>query len=144
MKLVIGSDHRGYGLVNAIVEWLRGEKHAVEIVGPHTEESSDYPDAAHAVGRAVAGGRAELGLLVCGSANGVCIAANKVPGVRAGIGLDPEMAEMARRHNHANVLCLSGDRTDIDGAKAIIAAWMSAEPEGGRHARRVEMMEKTG
>jgi ribose 5-phosphate isomerase B len=144
MKLVIGSDHRGFALVNLLVERLQGQGHQVEIVGPHTADSSDYPVAAHAVAKAVADGDAELGLLVCGSANGVCIAANKVPGVRAAIGLDPEMAEMARRHNHANVLCLSGDRTDGDGAQAIIDAWLAAEPEGGRHARRVEMMERTG
>ena len=138
MNIAIGNDHRGFGHKEAIVDHLRQRGITVEDFGSHGPESSDYPDAAFPVGEAVAAGRADLGVLICGSGNGVCIAANKVKGVRAALCFTEEQARMTRRHNNSNVLCLSGDGLAVDLAVRVVDAWLDASFDGGRHQRRVD------
>ncbi len=137
MRIAIGSDHRGMETVDRLREWLAAEGHEVLPLGVCTADSCDYPEPAWSVGRAVASGEADRGLLVCGSGIGVCMAANKVDGVRAALVHDAEAATMTRRHNDANVLCLSGDRTAPQAAVGIVHAFLDTPFEGGRHARRV-------
>jgi ribose 5-phosphate isomerase B len=138
MKIALGCDHRGSDVVTHLVDHLNERGHEARVLGPCTESSCDYPDGAYAVASAVASGDEDLGVLVCGSGIGVSMAANKVNGIRAALAVDVTAAEMTRRHNDANVLCLSGDRVSADEACAIVDAFLAAEFEGGRHARRVE------
>jgi ribose 5-phosphate isomerase B len=140
MKIALGSDHRGADAVRSLVEHLRDAGHDVMMLGPTTNESSDYPDGAFLVARAVSEGDAERGILVCGSGIGVSMAANKVPGVRAALVFDETAAKGTRQHNDANVLCLSGDRTERSAMPAIVDAFLATEFEGGRHARRVDKL----
>nr|BCX00371.1 MAG: ribose 5-phosphate isomerase B [Bacteroidota bacterium] len=145
MKLLIGSDHAGYERKQALVRFLSGQGWEVEDVGTHSPESTDYPEYAVAVARRVAQGEAEGGILLCGSGNGVCITANKVPGVRAALAWNPELARLARAHNDANILCLPARFVTDEEAIAIVRAWLEATFEGGRHARRVQKIhELTG
>ncbi len=138
MKIALGSDHRGDAAAGVLAEHLRAAGHDVVILGEQGPDSRDYPDAAWVVGRAVADGSADVGVLLCGSGNGVAIAANKIDGVRAGVAGDELAAEMARRHNNANVLAVGTDNNDNARVVAIVDAWLGATFEGGRHARRVE------
>ncbi|MFO7653235.1 MAG: ribose 5-phosphate isomerase B [Candidatus Krumholzibacteriia bacterium] len=138
MKVVIGSDHRGYSHKERLRADLAAAGHEVDDCGCFDADAADYPDAAFAVGERVAGGRAERGILVCGSGIGVSIAANKVAGVRAALCQDVETARMTRAHNDSNVLCLSGDRITPEDAGEIAAVWLATAFEGGRHGRRVE------
>lgn len=138
MKIALGSDHRGDAAADALAEHLRAAGHDAVIVGERGPQSRDYPDAAWHVGRAVVDGDAELGVLLCGSGNGVAIAANKIDGIRAAVAGDEHAAEMARRHNDANVLAVGADGNDAPRIAAIVDAWLNASFEGGRHARRVE------
>ena len=109
----------------------------VEDFGTHSEESTDYPDYAHAVASAISEGRFEKGILLCGSANGVCMTANKHVGVRAAICWNAELATLARQHNDANILCLPARFIETDLAQQIIKQFLSTGFEGGRHERRV-------
>jgi ribose 5-phosphate isomerase B len=138
-KIYAGSDHAGFALRHRLVEHLRGAGHTVEDLGTTSEASCDYPDYAAAVARAVTREPGTVGLLVCGTGMGVCIAANKIHGVRAVDAWNVEAALISRAHNDANVLCL-GARTLAEGdALAITDAWLAAPFDGGeRHARRVE------
>lgn len=136
-KLALGADHAGYLLKNELADKLRAAGHEVQDLGTHDAQSVDYPDFAAAVGRAVAAGEAELGILVCGSGIGVAIAANKVPGVRAATCNDLYTAGLARNHNDANVLALGARVVGPGLAEAIVSAFLAAPFEGGRHARRV-------
>jgi ribose 5-phosphate isomerase B len=137
MKIFVGADHAGLALKQALVEALAGRELTVEDLGTHDTQSCDYPDFAHDVARRVAAGEGDLGLLVCGSGVGMSIAANRHEGVRAVVCSEPYSAGMARRHNDANVLCL-GSRVVGGGlAEQILDAFLSAEFEGGRHAKRV-------
>lgn len=138
MKIAIGSDHRGDDAVRSIMPVLREAGHDVHAVGTCDGVSRDYPDEAWLVGRAVASGEADRGILICGSGIGVSIAANKVPGVRAALVCAEQAATMCRKHNDANVLCLSGDALDQATIDSCIRAFLSTEFEGGRHARRVD------
>ena len=137
MRISIGSDHAGYALKEAVKAHLR--ERGVELVdrGTNGEASVDYPDHAHAVARDVASGEARLGIVLCGSANGVNITANKHPGVRSAIAWSAEVAQLAREHNDANVLCLPVRFTTPEQAEGIVKAFLKAEFEGGRHATRV-------
>ncbi len=138
LKIAAGADHAGYALKEALVVRLRAAGHEVVDLGTSSEASVDYPDFAHAVAAQVAGGEAERGLLVCGTGIGMCMAANRHPGVRAADCLTVEMAELSRRHNDANVLCLGARLLDADAAWAVTEAWLSTPFEGGgRHERRV-------
>jgi ribose 5-phosphate isomerase B len=138
MKIAIGSDHRGYEAKRHIVALLQELNHEVLDVGPASKESVDYPDYAFQVAQAVSEGRVERGILICGTGIGMCIAANKVRGVRAAPCHDSITAEMSRRHNDANVLCLSADLLGEELMGRMIRIWLATEFEGSRHARRVE------
>jgi ribose 5-phosphate isomerase B len=140
MRIAAGFDHAGYPLKQTIVAALQGAGHDVVDCGTDSDESVDYPlHAARAAGM-VAEGDADLAVLACGTGTGVSIVANKHDGVRAVNARDPEDAEMARRHNDANVLALAGRKLGAGEAQAIIAAFLAAEFEGGRHQRRVEQI----
>jgi ribose 5-phosphate isomerase B len=141
MKIALGSDHRGAETVHALAAHLGERGDEAVLLGECSGDACDYPDGAYLVGRAVSAGDADYGVLVCGSGIGMSIAANKVGGVRASLCLDPAMAEMTRRHNDANVLCISGDRSTATEAVAIMDAFLAAGFEGGRHARRVGKIE---
>ena len=138
MKIAIGSDHRGFEVKRRIAAVLANLGHEVEDMGTHGRESVDYPDLAFQVAQAVSAGRAERGILVCGTGIGMCIAANKVRNVRAAPCHDCITAEMSRRHNDANVLCLSGDLLGQELIERMVRIWLETEFESGRHARRVE------
>jgi ribose 5-phosphate isomerase B len=138
MKIAIGSDHRGFEVKRRIATVLQQIGHEVEDVGPHSKESVDYPDYAFQVGLAVSEGRAQRGVLICGTGIGMCIAANKVKGVRAAPCHDSITAEMSRRHNDANVLSLSADLLGEELIERMLRIWLETEFESGRHARRVE------
>lgn len=145
MKLAAGSDHAGFSIKEAVVRRLRAQGHVVVDVGTTDGETSvDYPDFAHAVGGMVERGEAERGLLVCGTGLGVCMAANRHRGVRAAMCTTPHLAEMSRRHNDANVLCLAGRVLSEEEAWAVTEVWLATPFEGGRHARRVELIEGEG
>jgi len=137
MKIAIGADHRGADVVMQLTTELQNDGHEVLTVGICDARSCDYPDMAYPVANAVATGDAEFGLLVCGSGIGMSIAANKVTGVRAALVHDEIGAEMSRRHNNANVLCLSADMLGQRIIEMIVRKWLATEFEGGRHLRRV-------
>jgi ribose 5-phosphate isomerase B len=138
MKIAVGSDHRGYDAKRKVVTHLQALGHEVCDTGTHGTASVDYPDLALEVARAVGEGSADRGILICGTGIGMCIAANKVAGVRAAPCHDSITAEMSRRHNDANVLCLSADLLGEDLIERMVRIWLATEFEGGRHARRVE------
>ncbi len=138
MKIAIGNDHRGYTHKVALTLLLERGGHEVLDKGCDDCASADYPDHALAVGEAVAAGGADLGVLICGSGIGVSIVANKVPGVRAALCCNDEMAATTRRHNDSNVICFSGDQTPIADAERMLGLWLASSFEGGRHARRVD------
>ena len=139
MKIAAGADHAGFAVKRAVVRHLRAQGHEVVDVGTSDGETSvDYPDYAHAVAKAVASGEAERGVLVCGTGIGMCMAANRHQGIRAADCTTPHMAEMSRRHNDANVLCLGGRLLSEDEAWAIAEVWMATPFDGGRHVRRVD------
>jgi ribose 5-phosphate isomerase B len=138
MKIAVGSDHRGVGVKLRIIPLLRQMGHEVTDVGPDGASSVDYPDYALEVARAVGEGRVERGVLTCGTGIGMCIAANKVRGVRAAPCHDSITAELSRRHNDANVLCLSADLLGEELIERMIRIWLETPFEGGRHARRVD------
>jgi ribose 5-phosphate isomerase B len=138
MRIAIGSDHRGFDVKKRVVPLLRQAGHEVLDMGPEGSDSVDYPDYAFQVAQAVSEGRVDRGILICGTGIGMCIAANKVPGVRAAPCHDSITAEMSRRHNNANVLCLSADLLGDELIDRMIRIWLETDFEGGRHARRVD------
>jgi ribose 5-phosphate isomerase B len=138
MKIAIGSDHRGFDVKRRIVPSLKQLGHEVLDMGPESGDSVDYPDFAFQVARAVGSGQVERGILICGTGIGMCIAANKVRGVRAAPCHDSITAEMSRRHNNANLLCLSADLLGEELIDRMLKIWLETEFEGGRHARRVD------
>lgn len=140
MRITIGADHAGFILKESVRFHLEQSGHAVTDVGAFSEESVDYPLVAAAVAEAVSSGDADLGVLVCGTGMGMAIAANKVRGVRAVQVNDVAFAEMARRHNDANVVTLAGRSIDSERAFAIVDAFLSTEFEGGRHQKRVDQI----
>lgn len=142
MKIAIGSDHRGFEVKRRIASVLRQLGHEVIDVGPQSAESVDYPDFAFQVATAVSGKQVDRGILICGTGIGMCIAANKVPGVRAAPCHDSITAEMSRRHNDANILCVSADLLGDELIDRMLRIWLETEFEGGRHARRVEKILK--
>jgi ribose 5-phosphate isomerase B len=137
VKIAVGSDHAGYELKQRLAQALQRQGHDVLDLGTHGTQSVDYPDFAGAVAGAVAGGRAERGLLVCGTGIGMSIRANREPGVRAAKCNDPLEARMARAHNDANVLCLGARVLDPSVAEELLSLFLSTPFEGGRHATRV-------
>ena len=141
MRVATGSDHAGYHLKSLLAERLAERGHEVVDLGAHSEDRVDYPDYGAAVGRAVAGGGADLGVCVCGSGIGIAMAANKISGIRAAVVHDATSAALARQHNDANVVCF-GQRL-IDGGTALVAldAFLDASFEGGRHTGRVAKLD---
>jgi ribose 5-phosphate isomerase B len=140
VRIHIGADHAGFELKESIKHHLIRAGHDVTDVGAFSEESVDYPLIAEKVARAVAGGEAERGVIVCGTGLGVAIAANKVCGIRAVQIMDPAFAEMSRRHNDANVVTLAGRSTSAADAYAIVDAFLATAFEGDRHQRRVDQI----
>lgn len=137
MKIALGADHAGVGLKDHLRSELEKQGHEVADCGAHSTESADYPDYAAAVARQVASGRAERGILVCTTGIGMSIAANKVPGIRAALGVLPETVRLTRAHNDANVLTLGAGFIDPQSAGRLVEVFLSTPFEGGRHARRV-------
>lgn len=142
MKIALAADHAGFEEKEKIKKTL--DEIGVEYtdMGTNSTESVDYPDFARKVGEAVADGEYDQGLLVCGSGTGMAIAANKVPGVRAAVAWNEEIARLARQHNNANVLSLAARYTTDEENQKIVKAWFAADFEGGRHERRVEKIEQ--
>lgn len=138
MKIAIGSDHRGRDAGAKLADFLKTLGHVVDLLGDITSESSDYPDSAYLVGLAVSSGDADRGILLCSNGIGMSIAANKIPGVRAALVYDQNNAQRSKKHNDANVLCLSGESTPTQQLHEIAKAWLETEFDGGRHTDRVE------
>jgi ribose 5-phosphate isomerase B len=138
MRIAIGSDHRGYHLKEKLAGILRSKGHEVSDEGTSLTESVDYPDFAALVGQKVSNGEADRGILICGTGIGMAIAANKFPGVRAAPITDEVTAEISRRHNDLNVLCLSADMLSPRTVERMVEIWVETEFEAGRHQRRVE------
>ena len=140
MKIAIASDHGGYQLKEEIKKYLEGRNIEVVDLGTNSEESVDYPIYGKACGEAVMSGKADRGIVCCGTGIGISIAANKVKGIRCALCTDVHMAEMSRKHNDSNVLSLGGRTTPVDKALEIVGVWLDTEFEGGRHQRRVDML----
>src|SRR6218665_2602101 len=138
MKIAIGSDHAGFEYKEAIKGWLEKKGIAYKDFGTHSTESADYPDFAHPVANAVESKEFDSGILICGSANGVAITANKHQGIRAAICWTEEIASLARLHNNANIVCLPARFVSIDTAEKIADTFLTTAFEGGRHAKRVD------
>jgi len=138
MRISIGSDHRGYHLKGRLITLLRAVGYDVSDEGTQSTESVDYPDFAARVARKVSDHDVDRGILICGTGIGMTIAANKFPGVRAAPCYDELTAELSRRHNDLNVLCLSADMLSDRLADRLVETWLTTEFEGGRHGRRVD------
>lgn len=143
MRIAIGNDHRASELKFTIIRFLESEGHTALNFGCDSTEPVDYPDYAALVAEAVAGRKAELGILICSSGIGMSIAANKHRGIRAALCCTPLMATRSRQHNNANVLCLGADFIDTDTALQIVRNFISTGFEGGRHQRRLDKISKT-
>lgn len=138
MKIAIGSDHRGYEVKTKIIEHLKKLGHDSVDCGAHDCNSIDYPDIATAVAEKIVDGEVDRGILICGSGIGMAITANKFPGVRAATCHDDLTAEMSRRHNNVNVMCLSADLLGERLIDRMVDLWINTEFEKGRHQRRVD------
>jgi ribose 5-phosphate isomerase B len=138
MRVAIGADHKGFPFKQKVIEILKKDGHEVTDFGTNSEDSVDYPDFGLKVAHAVAEGDVDYGITVCWTGNGMNMAANKVKGVRAGMALNKEMAELTRLHNNANVLTLAGKYTPEEDLQAIVETFLKTSFEGGRHISRVE------
>jgi len=139
MKILLASDHRGQNVRAMIWEYLRTvPEHTVVLIDEQLSEDADYTDIAAQVAQLVSSGEADRGILICGTGVGTCVVANKFPGVRAAPCHNEVVAELSRKHNDANVLCLSGDLLGERSSVAVVAVWLAAEFEGGRHSVRLE------
>ena len=137
MLIGIGADHHGYILKQELIKLLEANNFRVIDFGTDSNESVDYPDFAEAIARKVSKGEIDYGILICNTGIGMSIAANKVKGAYAALVLDKDMAEAACRHNKANILAFSGERTSLDKAWEMFNTWINSSFEGGRHERRV-------
>lgn len=140
MRIAIGSDHVGLGLKLYIAAYLRSKGHDVTDYGATGEERTDYPLYGYAVGQAVVSGSFDLGVLICGTGVGICIAANKVKGIRAAVCSEPYSARLSRQHNDANIVAFGSRVVGQAIAEMIVDEFISARFEGGRHQRRVDMI----
>lgn len=141
MKIAIASDHGGFELKEEIKKHLQDRGVEVLDLGTYSKESVDYPQYGKLCGETVVSGEAELGIVVCGTGIGISIAANKVKGVRCGLCTSVEMAKLTKQHNNANILALGGRTTSVELAREIVDAWLDTDFEGGRHQRRVDMLD---
>lgn len=142
MRVAVGSDHRGFSVRPKVVKLLQRLGHEVEDVGTFCDTSVDYPDVAMVVAQAVSNGSFDRGILICGSGLGMCIAANKFPGVRATPCHDDVTAEASRRNNDTNILCLSADLVGERSLDRLVELWLSTPFEGGRHTQRLQKIEE--
>jgi len=137
MRIALGCDHRGFKLKQAVMEFLQQSGYSYQDFGCYSTESVDYPDFAQKVGNAVASGEFDHGILICDTGIGMCIAANKIKGIRAALCHDTFAAERARLHNDANILCLRGENIEVYEALEIVKSYLSTTFEGGRHIPRL-------
>lgn len=140
MTISIGCDHGGYRLKKVICEYLMDKGYELQDFGCFDENSVDYPPIAAKAAKAVADDSADMGILICSTGIGISICANKVKGIRAALCTDAHCAEMTRRHNNANILCLGGHVVTPEAAKRIVDTFLTTGFEGGRHQRRVDMI----
>ena len=138
MIIAMANDHGGLALKKIVKEHLIERGYKVVDLGTHSEESVDYPIYGKACGEAVASGKADLGIVICGTGIGISIAANKVKGIRCGLCTSVEMAELTKKHNDANMLALGGRTTDAELSIKITDTWLDTEFEGGRHQKRID------
>lgn len=141
MKIAVGSDHAGFELKAPIVSFIQSLGHEVVDFGTHSTASCDYPAYGESVARAVVSGECDLGVLICGTGCGISLAANKVPGARACNCSEPYTAMMSRRHNNANIIAFGSRVVGVEMAKLIVETFLNNEFEGGRHQRRVDMID---
>ena len=137
MKLAIGADHAGFALKSKLITWLEEKGHQVKDFGCFSEDSIDYPDYAHPVAKAVESQEVILGILICGSGNGISMTANKHQGIRCALCWNPEIAALARQHNDANIISLPARFISEAEAIAMVSVFLTTDFEGGRHANRV-------
>lgn len=137
MRIALGCDHRGFRIKQAIMEFLPKLNHDYHDFGCYNIESVDYPDIAQKVAKAVTSGDFAQGILICSTGIGMSMAANKIKGIRAALCHDTFMAQRARQHNDANILCLGAENIDVDLALEIVRTYLSSNFEGGRHIRRL-------
>ena len=142
MIIAVASDHGGFALKDIVKKHLLERGFKVVDLGTDSEASVDYPVYGKACGEAVASGKADIGIVVCGTGIGITIAANKVKGIRCGICTSVEMAKLTKQHNNANILALGGRTTAPELAVEIVDAWLDTEFEGGRHERRTAMLDE--
>jgi len=142
MKISLGSDHAGYPYKEALVEMLRSQGYQVIDCGTHSTDSTDYPLWCIPAAEKVAGGEADMGIVIGGSGNGEAIAANKVKGIRCAIAWSDETAQLASQHNNANVLSIGARMVSLETAKRLVDLWLSTPFEGGRHVKRIEELAK--
>ena len=138
MKIALGGDHAGFEYKKELISFLHERNIETKDFGPFSSASVDYPDYVHPVATAVEKGEFDFGILICGTANGVAMTANKHQGIRAGIAWAKELASLTREHNNANILCLPARFISLDVAKECVDAFLTASFEGGRHANRVD------
>lgn len=143
MKIAIGSDHAGFDLKNTLIKQLEKKGFEIKDFGCHSTESMDYPDSAHPVCESIEKKESNLGLLICGSGNGITMTANKHQGIRAALSWTPEIASLARQHNDANILSLPARFISEDLAIEITNAFFDSEFEGGRHQKRVNKIARS-
>lgn len=135
--IAIGGDHAGFEYKTAVIKWLQEKGYQLEDKGVYNDKSADYPDYAHPVADLVEQGKVACGILICGSANGVCMTANKHQGIRAAICWQTDVARLTRQHNNANIICIPARFVALEYAKQMIEIFLETEFEGGRHATRV-------
>jgi len=143
IKLAFGADHAGFPVKSVLIPFLMKEGYKILDVGTNSEASTDYPDYARRVGKAVASGRCDKGILICGTGVGMAMAANKVRGVRAGVAWSVPVAKLVAQHNWTNVLCLGARFSSPDKIKKMVLAWLKTPHDtGGRHERRIKKIAK--
>ncbi len=141
MKVAIGGDHAGYRLKEELKKFIEELGHQVEDFGPANEESCDYPDIAHPLASSIVSKKNDIGVAICGSANGINMTLNKHAGIRSAISWNEELAELARLHNDANIIALPARFIDLDTAKRSVKIFLETNFEGGRHLRRVNKID---
>ena len=141
IKIAVGSDHAGYQLKSQIIEWLEDNGYKVEDFGTKSDLSVDYPDYIHPLSCAIAQNHYNFGIVICGTGNGAAMSANRHKLVRAAVCWQPELAELAKKHNNANIISLPARFINFETSRDIINAYLSAEFEGGRHQARIDKIE---
>ncbi|WP_462254121.1 ribose 5-phosphate isomerase B [Ekhidna sp.] len=138
MNIAIGGDHAGFQYKERIIKHLESQGHTIKDFGPNSDDSVDYPDHVHPLAKSVASNECDLGILICGSGNGVAMTANKHDNVRAALCWNTELAALAKQHNNANVICLAARFLAYEYAESLVDTFVSTDFEGGRHQRRVD------